>query len=29
VVVIGGWLGLAGLWLLNAKEIWIELSRVW
>jgi hypothetical protein len=29
VIVVCGWVALAGLWLVNAKEVWIELSRVW
>jgi hypothetical protein len=29
VIVVSGWVALTGLWLLNAKEVWIELSRVW
>jgi 4-amino-4-deoxy-L-arabinose transferase-like glycosyltransferase len=28
-IVVSGWVALTGLWLVNAKEVWIELSRVW
>ena len=29
VAVISGWAALVTLWLINAKEVWIEMARVW